>query len=203
LEINDGELGAYFDDCARRAFMDSFSPEEEERLTELFTAWDIGPGCRVLEPGCGSGRLTVRLAAAVGPGGMVYACDLSEEMMRRARARELPGNVRFACASAETIQADDGYFDRAICFHVFPHFSDQKRTLREFHRVLKPGGSLRVTHFRDRGTINRRHSVMTAPLIAHAIPDEDGMRSLLSGTGFTVIEIADSEEAGYRVHAVK
>lgn len=202
VKINDSEIGAFFDECARNSVFESFAPGDEEKLAELFKRWDISPGMRIVEPGCGAGRLTERLAAAVGNNGFVYAFDLSGEMIRRARARNLPGCVRFACGSVEAIPVEDSSFDSAVCFNVFPHFSDSKAALDELHRVLKPGGQLRINHFRSRASLNEMHRNASQVIIAHEMPDTAEMKHLLETHGFTATELLDSAETGYNLHAV-
>ena len=201
-EMNDSDIGAFFDECAQNGVFESFSPGEEGKLEKLFKRWDIGPGMRVVEPGCGAGRLTERLANAVGHNGFVYAFDLSEEMIRRARARKLPGSVRFACGSVEAISVDDSSFDIAVCFNVFPHFSDPPAALDELHRVLKPGGQLWINHIRHRADLNEMHRNASQVIIAHEMPDAAEMERLFAGHCFAVIELLDSADTGYSLHAV-
>jgi len=201
-EMNDSDIGAFFDECARNGFLESFSPDDEEKLAELFKRWDISKDMRIVEPGCGSGRLTQRLADAVGPGGLVYAFDLSEEMIRLALARKLPDCVQFACGSVETVPAAGASFDIAICFSVFPHFSDPPKALDELRRVLKPGGHLWINHLKGRVALNEMHRTASQVIIAHELPDEAEMERLFAGHGFAVIELLDSVDTGYSLHAV-
>jgi SAM-dependent methyltransferase len=49
---------------------------------------DLAPGMKVLDAGCGSGRLTVALAEAVGPGGGVVALDGQPAMLGRLEGKE-------------------------------------------------------------------------------------------------------------------
>ncbi|MFC1607477.1 class I SAM-dependent methyltransferase [Candidatus Latescibacterota bacterium] len=201
--LKDRDLATFFDECAHNGYMASFLPEDEPKVEELIQRWAITPGSRVLEPGCGSGRLTDRLSAAVGTDGAVYATDLSPEMIRCARERKLPEQVRLFQGSAERIQADDGFFDMAILFCVFPHFSNQARTLDEINRVLKPNGSLWINHLKDSRTLNETHRDVSKITIAHHLAGIDEMKNLLSEHGFTVTEFLDSLETGYSVSAEK
>jgi demethylmenaquinone methyltransferase/2-methoxy-6-polyprenyl-1,4-benzoquinol methylase len=203
MEIDDREIGAYFDECARNCFMESFSPEEEAKLDILFNLWNITPGKHVLEPGCGTGRLTERIAAKVGPGGYIYACDLSVEMIRRARERRLPGCVQFAQGSAESIRSKAAAFDASICLNVFPHFSNPARTLAEICRVLKSGGHLWINHFKNRDQVNDTHRNAASVIISHMIPEEEEIRRLITAAGFSVCELLNTSDTGYRLHAVK
>ncbi|MBT4483616.1 MAG: class I SAM-dependent methyltransferase [Candidatus Latescibacteria bacterium] len=202
IEKIEQEIGCFFDECAKQGFMESFSEEELPKLKEALKRWDIRPGQHILEPGCGSGRLTEYLSRAVDAEGEVYACDISTEMIRLARKRSLPGNVMFVQASVNSIPREDNFFDSVICFQVFPHFTDQTRSLSEIARVLKPRGNLRIEHFKSRDTINSVHKEASGVIVSHIIPPDEKMRRLLNRTGFEVVGIQDSPQR-YCVHAVK
>ena len=95
---------------------------------------------RMLEIGCGIGRMTRPLAEVFGE---VHAVDVSAEMIRQAREnlRDLP-NVRLFETSGEDLAPfDDQSFDFAYSFIVFQHVPDKETiisNLREVHRTLKP-----------------------------------------------------------------
>ena len=198
--MSDESLARYFDRCADEGVMDSFSSENEETLRRFMELWGIRPGERILEPGCGSGRLTARLADAAGPAGEVLALDISPRMIEEAWKRGLPPHVRFEVASAVEIPAPGGRFDKAVCFHVFPHFSDKPAALAEIARVLRPGGRLWINHLKGRAEINEFHSNAAQEVSAHQIPPEFEMRELLDAAGLTVVAFADSSD-GYCVCA--
>ena len=199
--MSDESLARYFDRCADDGVMDSFSPEDEGKLRRFMELWDIQPGERILEPGCGSGRLTERLAGAAGPEGEVLAFDLSPRMIEKARERGLPGQVEFAVASAEAMPTEDGCFDKAICFHVFPHFNDKAAALSEIARALRPGGRIWVTHLSSRSEINELHKGLGPEVSAHQIPSGSEMRALVEAAGFVLDTLEDSPD-GYWVCAV-
>jgi SAM-dependent methyltransferase len=54
------------------------------------------------------------------------------------------GRIDYVCDAAE-IPVPDGSFDVVLCTEVIEHLPDPVRVLREFHRVLKPGGRALVT----------------------------------------------------------
>ncbi len=116
-------------------------------VPEQFLGWlGLRPGAAVLEAGCGGGRLTFEggLAARVGPGGLVLACDPSVTMLRQAwRKREERGlsNVYFLKAPAEKLPLRDSQVDYAVGMN-FLHFTDSERAVREMARVTKPGGTV-------------------------------------------------------------
>jgi ubiquinone/menaquinone biosynthesis C-methylase UbiE len=76
LEGREADLAEYFDRCAAEGDLLEFDFDERRRLDEFLPMWAIQPGERVLEPGCGSGRLTVELARPR-PGCCGGACSRS------------------------------------------------------------------------------------------------------------------------------
>lgn len=106
---------------------------------------DPQPGERVLEVGPGTGYYTLPLAEWIGPAGGLDIVDLQQEMldetMRRARERGL-GNVTPARADARELPYPDESFDAVVLVTVLGEIPDQLAAVREFARVLKPGGRL-------------------------------------------------------------
>jgi len=197
------EVSCYFDECAADGIFDTFSSEEKVKINMLLEQWDIQPGQRILEPGCGSGRLTELLAQAVGDGSEVFACDLSEEMIRIAKKRILPGNVTFHHGSVNEVPLDDGLFDKVICFQVFPHFLDPVRALAEIARLLKPGGDLWINHLKSRKVINNFHKNASGVVISHQIPPSEKMSRLLKDADFVKIWVEEDSPHGYSAYARK
>jgi ubiquinone/menaquinone biosynthesis C-methylase UbiE len=104
---------------------------------------DLRPGERAIDVACGTGLVTFRAAAAVGPGGAVVGTDISGEMVEaaaRTAAERRLGHVRFDRAEAEGLPFADGCFDAALCGLGLMYVPDPARALREMRRVLRPGG---------------------------------------------------------------
>ena len=97
---------------------------------------------RVLDLGCGTGRLARRVAARV-PQGAVLGIDPADEMIRVA-ARHSGENLRFAVGSSEAIPAGEGAFDAAVSTISFHHWARPAESLREIARVLRPGGRVLI-----------------------------------------------------------
>lgn len=88
-----------------------------------------------LDVPCGDGRATAALRAK---GAEVISLDLFPDSFA------LDGQARFADLS-ETLPMADASVDLVVCMEGIEHLPDQLFALREFHRVLKPGGTLIVT----------------------------------------------------------
>jgi SAM-dependent methyltransferase len=103
----------------------------------------LSPGSRILDVGCGYGRITVPLALA---GHRLSGLDLSETMIRAARAGAEAAAVpiAFVVGSMTELPYADSSFDAVLClwsaFHELLSESEQEQTLREMWRVLAPGG---------------------------------------------------------------
>lgn len=112
-----------------------------------FTLGQIPPGARVVDMGCGAGFDTLIAARKAGPGGRVLGVDMTNEMVRKARAAaDQAGapNVVFARSYAESVPVRDGWADIVISNGVFNLCPDKGAALAEWHRALKPGGHLRI-----------------------------------------------------------
>ena len=97
-------------------------------------------GRRVLDVGCGTGRLATVLAERHGAD--VAGVDPAAEMLAVAERRRTP-NVELVLGRAEELPFPDGHFERAMMFLVVQHV-DRPRAFAEVARVLTPSGRLAV-----------------------------------------------------------
>ena len=137
---------------------------------------------RVADIACGTGILADRIEHELHPG-QVYGVDMSEGMLNQARARST--GVQWLRGPAEQLPFDDETLDAVVTTSAF-HFFDQPAALREFHRVLSPGGLAAVS------TLSARHLLPQGPATsrwkaAHH-PSAAQMRRLFEDAGFTVAE---------------
>jgi ubiquinone/menaquinone biosynthesis C-methylase UbiE len=99
-----------------------------------------GRAVRVLDLGCGDGRVAAELART---GAHVTGVDLSRAAIERARATH--PELEFVVSSAdEGLPFADAAFDAVVCLHVLEHVSDTQRFISEARRVLAPAGRLSV-----------------------------------------------------------
>ncbi|EKF60375.1 MAG: class I SAM-dependent methyltransferase [Agrobacterium albertimagni] len=98
--------------------------------------------CRVLDIGCGTGSVPLRLARR---GHRVTGVDPAEGMLKVARAKDEYGLVDWVQATASTFERP-ARFDLAIMtghvFQVFPDDAETLAALRNIHRHMAPGGKL-------------------------------------------------------------
>lgn len=105
-------------------------------------------GMRVVDVGCGSGRLTLLLAQQVGATGEVLGIDMKASRLQRARYRlQAAGikQVRFEHLGAGEGKLNHEWFDRAVLFAVLGEMSNPQVALAEIFRTLKPRGILSIT----------------------------------------------------------
>jgi len=108
---------------------------------------NLRPGERVLDLGCGAGWATRLLARLVADGpegfGQVVGIDISDEMIRRARAASKDfENILYVWGSAEKIPWEENFFDKMLSVESFYYYPDQDRALAELFRVMAPRGRM-------------------------------------------------------------
>jgi ubiquinone/menaquinone biosynthesis C-methylase UbiE len=98
---------------------------------------------RVLDAGCGTGKYAITLAKE---GFNVMGTDFATSLLTKAQqktTRNLSRHATFQQADLNTpLEFDDARFDHLISISVLQAVADPLFTLSEFHRVLKPGGTL-------------------------------------------------------------
>jgi len=110
----------------------------------------IQPGLRILDIAAGAGEPALSAAELVGPGGHVLATDISEGILELARqdARKRGLNqVAIRVMDGEKLDLPDAAFDVVLCRLGLMYMPHPETALREWRRVLKPGGRVAVGVF--------------------------------------------------------
>jgi ubiquinone/menaquinone biosynthesis C-methylase UbiE len=107
----------------------------------LLDGVELAAGHRVLDVATGTGEAAEPAAARVGPSGGVVGIDISLPMLRAAKGRAA-GRLALAAMDAQALGCRDQAFDAVICQLGLMFVPDLDRALREFRRVLRPGGRL-------------------------------------------------------------
>ena len=184
-------IRAYFNERAD-GWDKAVAEKDTAKLERMATRLNLRPGFTVLDVGTGTGVFLPFVFNKIGQGGQVIAIDIADEMLLRARAKGLQGNIDYVCADVMDIPLADQNFDAVVCYSSFPHFQDKPRALAEMKRVIKKGGRLLICHTSSRAKINEIHRKIPA-VENDIIPDEGEMRNILLRTGFVDIKIDDGE----------
>jgi trans-aconitate methyltransferase len=112
-----------------------YSPRLIRRVVELT---GLTPAHRVLDLGCGPGLLTLAFAPFAHE---ILGADPEPEMLRAARAREAPANVRWMHASSDDLGPTFGRFFLTVMGRSF-HWMDRAETLRRLDALIEPGGAI-------------------------------------------------------------
>jgi SAM-dependent methyltransferase len=177
-----------------------------ESLALLLGRLGLNGGENVLEIGCGTGALTLPLAAAVGEHGRVVAVDISEPMLGAARQKVAERglrNVTLHSGDAQVFAFEPAAFDLATSRMGMMFFADPAAAFRNIRGALKPGGRLIFAcwaplaenrHWLISYDIALRHLGPPAPLPAHepgplAFGDPDYIRGILAAAGFADIAV--------------
>ena len=135
-----GETASAYDRVRFRFLKDRLLDRRERAAVVHLARNRFGPGAKLLEIGCGTGRITEALAE---DGFRVTATDLSEDMIALARSKLAPwsANVLLQVADAFELPFPDNSFDGVVSCRLFGHLDeDQKvRVLRELMRVSRGG----------------------------------------------------------------
>jgi len=97
----------------------------------------------VADVGCGWGRSLPKLHARFRPARLI-GMDVDPTMLEASRREVGAAGITadFVHCSADAIALPDASVDLLLCHQTFHHIEAQEAALREFHRVLKPGGVL-------------------------------------------------------------
>jgi ubiquinone/menaquinone biosynthesis C-methylase UbiE len=104
-------------------------------------------GARVMDIGGGPGRVTVPLARAVGPDGVVIALDVQADMLAKVAAyakKEAIANIQLIQSDVRNARIGHGTLDAAVMVTVLGELPDAPPVLAAIFSALKPGGRLLV-----------------------------------------------------------
>lgn len=148
-----------------------FSSNKQGWFPWIYEQCQITEGMKILELGCGNGRLWIENKAKLPADCEIILSDISEGMIRDVSREQSLQDDRFSFAAFDchAIPYEDASFDLVIANHVLFYCKDVDRVCSEVGRVLKPGGrfvcgtygvahmqevSRLVTQFDDRITLS-------------------------------------------------
>lgn len=107
-------------------------------LSKIVELGMIAPGARVLDIGCGTGRLTIPLRQMTQA--EIYGLDLSSEMLEQAKSKKGADAIYWVLGDAQALPFPEEFFDCTFMCLVLHHIEDKRQAIEEMYRVLKPGG---------------------------------------------------------------
>ena len=111
--------------------------------------FDLRGHKRILDVGSGAGQIIQHLLKYADYDASIIGCDISSEMLSRARGRLKSNRPRLMSADLAHLPFANGSFDCVTCGYVLEHLPDARLGLAEVARVLKPGGRMLLSTTED------------------------------------------------------
>ena len=135
-----------------------FDPSKKEKLEgeerksfydihELILWMGISRGITIADIGCGTGYCTVPLAALAGEKGLVFACDISQEMLDSLREKIEKwdiGNISAKLSQESSLPIEDNSVDFVFLSMLLHEIDSPASFLSEIKRILRKGGRIGV-----------------------------------------------------------
>ncbi|PYQ98018.1 MAG: SAM-dependent methyltransferase [Acidobacteria bacterium] len=132
-------------------WLERIERDEEEAPDVALSVLKIPKGASVADIGAGSGYMTVKLAARVGPTGRVFANDVQPQMLdmlARRLARQRIANVTMVQGTVDDPKLPPSSVDLELMVDVYHELSQPQAMLRHLREALKPGGRLVLLEYR-------------------------------------------------------
>ena len=155
----------------------------------------IRSGERILDVGCGPGRLAIVAGIAARPAGETCGIDPAPEMVELARrkAAQAGVTVRFEVGVIEALPYPPDHFDVVLSSLMLHHLPDEvkRRGLAEIRRVLKPAGRLVAVDFGATPREGVGHLLCVLRLRT-GWDQAERLRAMLREAGFDAVEIGST-----------
>jgi len=180
----DPQINAQFQKGSVKDFIKRFESNDREvfvKRREIADVLDLKPGMAVADIGAGTGLFTRLFADAVGPGGKVYAVDVSKDFLDHitagARMRGQP-QVETIRGTQESTNLPAGSVDVAFLCDVYHHLENHERILASIHQALRPRGLLVLVEF------DRVEGKSSTFVLNHIRASQTEFRREIEGAGF-------------------
>jgi ubiquinone/menaquinone biosynthesis C-methylase UbiE len=166
------------------AYIKRFEAESREVYAQreaIVRAVGLKPGMAVADLGAGTGLFSRLFADRVGPGGKVYAVDISTPFLKHIEAEALKRGqkqIRTIQGTQEATNLPQGSVDVAFVCDVYHHLEHHERILESIHNALRPGGRLVVVEF------DRREGVSTDFILKHVRAEKAKFLAEIAAAGF-------------------
>jgi demethylmenaquinone methyltransferase / 2-methoxy-6-polyprenyl-1,4-benzoquinol methylase len=142
----------------------------------------LRPGMRVLDVAVGTGLVAREAVMLMRSSSEIIGIDVSEAMLAEARGKL---GILLIQGAAEELPVADASIDFLTLGYALRHIPDLTRALREFRRVLRPGGILLILELRrPRYAVTRsvvaRHFSKFVPLFCRSVTGASETRRLMA-----------------------
>lgn len=139
LTFDSEELAKTYDEMSNSQFKNGI---------KLIEGLGIKAGDKVLDVGCGTGRLGTYVADIIGPTGSIIGIDPLEERIKIANKKNQYRNATYKIGTAEDLSfIPQNSIDIVYLNAVFHWINNKEKALKEIFRLLKPGGKVGITTF--------------------------------------------------------
>ena len=124
--------------------------KEFQKPEQVMKAFELRPGMKVADVGCGSGYFTVKVAAEIGPEGKVWAIDAWQDMLDHLERRLLIEgleNVELVKVERDDPQIPKGGADMILMVDVYHYIKERAAYGKKLKEGLAPGGRLVVVDY--------------------------------------------------------
>lgn len=157
---------------------------ERQKPVELLESIGIKPGETIADIGTGVGFMLPYMIDAVGPSGHVYAEDIQDDFLAKAKQKAKDGgwkNITFVKGDPNDVKLPANSLDLAFILDVYHHINYPDKTMATVYKALKPGGRLALIDFYR----SREHPRMSEERRKNHIRlDRDGFRKEVEAAGF-------------------
>lgn len=125
----------------RISIHDKYSTNKQPFGNWIVSHYEIAPGSKILELGCGTGSMWKDNLHLLSGGAELTLTDFSEGMLESAKQNVWAENIAFRLVDIQNIPYPDATFDVVIANMMLYHVPDLHKGLSEVRRVLKNGGT--------------------------------------------------------------
>lgn len=156
------------------AWLERAEREKEENTNQLIELLQLQPGMVVADVGAGTGYLSRKMAAVVGPSGRVMAVEVQPEMLAKLSKLSKPyPNIKPVLSTEQTVNLAEQSVDVAIMVDVYHELAYPYEMIQSVMRALKPTGRLVLVEYRaedDRVPIKASHKMSETQMKAEMAP---------------------------------
>jgi ubiquinone/menaquinone biosynthesis C-methylase UbiE len=183
----DPAINAQFQKADVKDFIRRFESNDREvfvRRGEIIKTLKLKPGMAVADIGAGTGLFTRLIANEVGPGGKVYAVDVSRDFLDHiASQARLAGQTQVATirGTQDSTNLHPGSVDLVFLCDVYHHLENHEKILLSIHRALRLGGVLVMVEF------NRVEGKSTQFVLKHVRAGQGEFVREIEAAGFELV----------------